>query len=89
MSLKITGIFCSIFGSIFGSVGFYRGYKATEEYRFRNCKLMCEDKIVLSTLNGIYYAHPLLVPFSIYKMLEKDDKEYFEVFLNTKNRYDK
>jgi hypothetical protein len=82
MSLKIAGIFCSLMGS----VGFYRGYKATDEYRFRNCKLHPEDKMVLSTINAIYYAHPLLVPFSIYKMLEQDDKEYFEVFLNTKHR---
>jgi hypothetical protein len=84
MSLKITGIFCSFLGS----VGFYRGYKATDDYRFRKYKLQTEDKIVFSTLNGIYYAHPLLVPFSIYKMLDQDDKEYFEVFLSTKHRCD-
>lgn len=82
MSLKFIGFFCSALGTI----GFIRGYNASTKYKLDNNDLQASDKVVFGTLNAIYYSHPLLIPCSVLKIINNNDHEYFEVFINTKNK---
>ena len=84
MSLKFIGFLCSGLGTI----GFIRGYNASTKYKIENNDLQASDKVVFGTLNAIYYSHPMLIPCSILKIINKDEHEYFEVFINTKKKDD-
>jgi len=55
-----------------GTVGFIRGlYKCK--------KTDSKDTVLLATMNGLYYANPVLIPYSIYSIID-NNKEYYEVF---------
>lgn len=82
MSLKFIGFLCSALGT----VGFIRGYNASTKYKLDNNDLHSSDKVVFGTLNAIYYSHPILIPFSVLKIINNNDHEYFEVFINTKKK---
>lgn len=82
MSLKFIGFFCSALGTF----GFIRGYNSSEKYKLDNNDLHASDKVVFGTLNAIYYSHPMLIPFTILKIINNNEHEYFEVFINTKKK---
>lgn len=55
-----------------GAIGFIRGTNKCK-------KLDSKETLLLATMNGIYYANPVLIPYSIYSIFN-NNKEYYEVF---------